>query len=83
MKPPDPDLIGGGISPYLILWRGTCPRWLSPPKGELGSTQILTWHFGAQSQTVSQLMSSGTMPSSKSSQLNPSGFMKHLRMGLV
>jgi hypothetical protein len=56
MKTPGPDLIeGGGISPCLILWRGTCPSWLSPSNGEPVSTQILTWHYGAQSQTVSQL----------------------------
>jgi hypothetical protein len=31
MKPPCLDLIsgGGGISLCLILWRGTCPSWLS------------------------------------------------------
>jgi hypothetical protein len=45
----------GGISPYLFLWIGMCPSYLSPPNGDLGSTQILTLHFGAQSQTVSQL----------------------------
>jgi hypothetical protein len=28
-------------------------------------------------------MSSGTMPTSKSPQLSPSGFMNNLRMGLV
>jgi hypothetical protein len=67
VKPPDPDLIGeGGISLYLILWRGTCPSWLSPPNGDLSSTQILTRHCGAQSLTLSQLVISRTTPSSKS-----------------
>jgi hypothetical protein len=47
-----PDLMGG-TSPYLILWRGTCPGCLSPMNGDLGSTQILTRHCGANSQTVS------------------------------
>jgi hypothetical protein len=34
------DLIGGGgrISPYLILWRYTCPSWLSPPNSDPGTT---------------------------------------------
>jgi hypothetical protein len=32
----------GGISPCLILWRGTCPCWLSPMHSDLSSTQILT-----------------------------------------
>jgi hypothetical protein len=74
VKPPSPNLIGeGGISPCLILWRGTCPGWLSPPNGDPGSTQILTWHCGAQSQNISQLASSGTMPTGKSPQLSPSG----------
>jgi hypothetical protein len=44
---------GGGISPCLIPWRGVCPGWLSPLNGDPGSTQILTRHYGAQSQTVS------------------------------
>jgi hypothetical protein len=48
MKPPDMDLIGGGgISPYLILWRDTCSGWPSAPNGDPGSTQILTRHYGA------------------------------------
>jgi hypothetical protein len=38
LKPPGLDLIRGvGISPYLILWRGTCSGWLSPMNGDLGS----------------------------------------------
>jgi hypothetical protein len=47
LKPPGPDLTGGGISPYLVLWRGTCPSWLSPTNGDLGSTQILTRYYDA------------------------------------
>jgi hypothetical protein len=54
MKRPGLDLIVG-ISPYLILWRGTCPNWLSPLNCDPGSTQILNQHFDAQSQTDSQL----------------------------
>jgi hypothetical protein len=50
---------------------------------DLGSTQILTQHYGAQSQTVSQLESSGTTPTSKSPQFSPSGLSKHLRTGSV
>jgi hypothetical protein len=38
MKPPSQ----GGISPCLVLWRGTCPCWLSPTYGNPGSTQTLT-----------------------------------------
>jgi hypothetical protein len=43
LKPPSPNLaqVGGGaegISPYLILWRGTCPGYLSPGNGDTGST---------------------------------------------
>jgi hypothetical protein len=66
LKPPSSDLIGG-IGLYLVLWRGTCPGWLSPVNGDPGSTQILTRHCGAQSYTVSQLESSGTTLTSKSS----------------
>jgi hypothetical protein len=51
--------------------------------GDPGSTQILTQHCGASSQIISPLESLGTMPTSKSSQLSPSGLSKHLRMGLV
>jgi hypothetical protein len=82
LKPLGPDLTGG-ISSCLVLWRGTCPGWLSPMNGDPGSTQILTQHYGAQSQTISQLESSGTMPTSKSSQLSPSELTKHLRTGSV
>jgi hypothetical protein len=50
LKPPGSDLIGGrGISPCLVLWRGTCPGWLSTVNGDPGSTQILTQHHGAKS----------------------------------
>jgi hypothetical protein len=67
----------GGISPYLILWRGTCASWLSSPNSDPGSNQILTQHYGAQSQTISQLASLGTTPTS------PSRLTKQLRMGSV
>jgi hypothetical protein len=30
--------------------------------GDMGSTHVLTWHYGAKSQMVSQLMNSGTAP---------------------
>jgi hypothetical protein len=76
VKPPILDLIrgGGGVSPCLILWRGTCPgRLHSDPDSVLN----------AQSQTVSQLTSSGTMPTSKSPQFSPSGSLKYLRTGSV
>jgi hypothetical protein len=82
VKPPGPDLMGG-ISSCLILWRDTCPGYLSPPNGDLGSTQIWTQHYGAQSQTVSQLKSLGNTPNSKFLQFSSSGLSKHLRMGLV
>jgi hypothetical protein len=55
----------GGISPCLVLWRGTCPDLLSPMNGDLGSNQILTQYYGAPSQSVSQLESLGTTPTSK------------------
>jgi hypothetical protein len=35
---------------------------LSPMHGDQGSTQILTWHHGAMSQIIRQLMKLGTMP---------------------
>jgi hypothetical protein len=66
MKPPGSDLIRGGIDPCLVLWRGTFHGFLSPPNGYLGFTQILTRHYDAQFQTVSQLTRSGTTPTSKS-----------------
>jgi hypothetical protein len=84
VKPPGLDLTGGGgISPCLVLWRDTCPGWLSPMNSDPGSTKILTQYFGAQFQTVSQLMSSGTTLTSKSPQLSPSRLLKHLRSGSV
>jgi hypothetical protein len=51
--------------------------------GDPGSTQILTHHYGAQSETVSHLESLRTMPTSKSPLFSPSGLSKHLRTGLV
>jgi hypothetical protein len=74
LKPLGPDLIrgrvrgwgwgwwGGGISPYLILWRSACPVWLSPMNDDPGSTHILTRHYGPKSQTISQLMNEETAP---------------------
>jgi hypothetical protein len=67
LKPLGPDLAEGGISPCLVLWRGTCPGWLPPVNGDPSSTQIMTQHYGVWSQIVSQLESSGTMPTSTSS----------------
>jgi hypothetical protein len=67
----------------MSLWRGTSPGRLSPPNGDPGSTQILSWHYGAQSQTISQLTSSGTTPISRSPQFSPSGFTNHIRSGSV
>jgi hypothetical protein len=49
--------------------------------GDPGFTQILTRHYGAQSQTVDQLESPGTTPTSQSPQLNPSGLLQHPRTG--
>jgi hypothetical protein len=65
LKPPGPNLPGEGggvICPCLVLWRGTCPCWLSPTHYDLGSTQILTRHFCARSRTISRLTNSGTAP---------------------
>jgi hypothetical protein len=58
------------------------PDWLSPMNGDLGSTHILTRHGGAQSQIVTWLERSGTMPTSKLAQVSPSGLSKHLRTGV-
>jgi hypothetical protein len=60
VAPPDLDLTRGGIRSCLVLWRGTCPGWLSPLNGDPGFTQILNQHYGAQSETVSQFESLGT-----------------------
>jgi hypothetical protein len=49
VKPSGPDLTRGGIGPHLVLWRGTCPIWLSPMNSDPGSIQILTQHYDAQS----------------------------------
>jgi hypothetical protein len=57
-----PKFVLGGICPCLVLWRGTCPCWLSPTYGDSGSTQILTRHYSVKSQIVSQLMNMGTTP---------------------
>jgi hypothetical protein len=55
-----PRFTRGGIRPCMILWRGTCPCWLSPMHGDPGSTKIQTQHCGAKSQIASQLTISGT-----------------------
>jgi hypothetical protein len=82
VKPHGLDLNGeGGIGPCLVLWRSTCLSWLSPMNGDPCSTHILTRHYGAQSQIVSQLESLDTTPTSKSTQFNPSESSKHLRTG--
>jgi hypothetical protein len=49
LKPPGLDLVGGGgISSGLVLWRGTCPGWLSPMNSDPSSTEIRTQHCSAQ-----------------------------------
>jgi hypothetical protein len=55
--------------------------WLALSNGDRDSTQILTQHNVAQYQTVSQVTSSGTTPSSKSPQFSPSGLLKCSRTG--
>jgi hypothetical protein len=47
VETPGSEFDRGGISPCPVLWRGTCTGWLSPVNDDLGSTQILTWHYGA------------------------------------
>jgi hypothetical protein len=42
-----PKFVPRGLQPCLVLWRGTCPCWLSPAYGDPVSTQILTLHHGA------------------------------------
>jgi hypothetical protein len=51
---------GGGHLAYLVLWRVTCPCWLSPVHSDLDSTQILTWQRSAKSQTICQVTNAGT-----------------------
>jgi hypothetical protein len=53
------DWGGEGIGPYLILWRGACPGWLSPPNGETSSTQILTRHYDAKSRLLASSRTRG------------------------
>jgi hypothetical protein len=81
LKPPGQDLMGG-IGPCVILWRGTCPSWLSPTNGDPGSTQILTWHYGVKSQTVSQLMNSATTPTGQVLIVQPLQVIKILTDGV-
>jgi hypothetical protein len=67
-----PDLIwGGGIGLCLILWRGTFPCWLSSMNGDSSSTQILTQHCSAKSETISQLVNLGTTPSRQVHRVQP------------
>jgi hypothetical protein len=49
--------------------------------GDPGSTQIRTWHYGARSQTVSQLMSPGTTLTSMSSMPSPSRLLQQPQTG--
>jgi hypothetical protein len=83
LEPPVLDLTRGSISPCLVQWRGTCLGWILQVNGHPGSTQILTRHCGAKSQTVSPLANSGTTPTSRSPQFSTSGLSKHLRTGSV
>jgi hypothetical protein len=77
-----PGFVPRGIRPCLVLWRGTCPYWLSPMHGDPNSTQILTRHRGDQFQTVTQLKNAETMSTRQvPGQFSPSGLSKHLRMG--
>jgi hypothetical protein len=74
----------GGICPCVVLWRGTCPCWLSPKHGDPYSTQILPRHYGAKSQIIIQLTNVRTMSTRQvPNQFSPSGLSKHLRMGSV
>jgi hypothetical protein len=78
LKPSSLDLMGGGgISPCLNLWRGTCPCWLSLMNGDLGSTRILTRHCGASSRSWEPRRLG------KSLLFSPSGLSKHLWTGSV
>jgi hypothetical protein len=70
MKPLDPDLIrgeagAGALAPVWSYGEALALASSHPPNGDPGSTQILTWHCGAQSQTVSLFESSETTPTSK------------------
>jgi hypothetical protein len=72
-----------GFSPCLVLWRGTCPSWLSPMNSGPSSTQILTQHYSVQSETISQLETSGTTSTCMSPQLSPFELSQHPRTGSV
>jgi hypothetical protein len=82
MKPPGPDFTGAS-APVLPYGEALALVGSPPQNDDPGLTQILTQQFGAQSQTVSQLVSSGSTPTSMSPQLSPSGLTKHLRKGSV
>jgi hypothetical protein len=58
--------------------RHVCPCWLTPAHSD--STQILTQHHDAQSQTISQFSNVETTPTRRvPSQFSPSGLSKHQR----
>jgi hypothetical protein len=55
LKSPGQDLLtwgGGGISPWVVLQRGTRPCLLPPMNSDPVSTQIVNRHCGVKSQTV-------------------------------
>jgi hypothetical protein len=82
MKPPDPDFLLG-LAPVWSYGEALALAGSHLLNGDPGFSQILIRHYSAQSQAVSQLESSGTMPTSKFTQISPSKLLKHLRTGLV
>jgi hypothetical protein len=84
VKPLGTDLTrGGALASVWLFGEAVALTSSHLPNSDPDSTQILTRHNDVQSQTVSQFKSSGTTPTSKFLQLNPSRLLKHLRMGLV
>jgi hypothetical protein len=69
----------GGNSPCLVLWRGTCPCWLSPKlHSDLDfSTMVASLRPLASSQSW------GLHQLGKCSLFSPSGSSKHMWLGLV
>jgi hypothetical protein len=63
-----PGFVGGE---HLVLWRGTCSFYLSPAHGDPDSTQILSQHRGAKSQTISLLANAGTTPTRQVPSVQP------------
>jgi hypothetical protein len=59
MKAPGSDLIGGALAPIRSYGETRALAGFHPLNSDLGSTLILTRHFGVQSQTVSQLTELG------------------------